>query len=61
MVSDPFGMPAFNPDMATPAELDQQIQKVDKELLDLQVRDSCSNPALVTLLMPLTLVKVSLS
>ena len=29
---DPFGMGAFNPN-----ELDQQIQKVDKELMDLQV------------------------
>ena len=36
-VADPFGMPAFSPSGASPAELDQQIQKVDRELLDLQV------------------------
>ncbi len=35
--TDPFGMPAFNPNTATPAEFDRQIQQVDKELLDLQV------------------------
>ena len=35
---DPFGMGSFNPTSPTSAaDLDKQIQKVDQELLDLQV------------------------
>ncbi len=37
--SDPFGMPAFNPSSSqqSASALDQQIQQVDRELMDLQV------------------------
>ncbi len=42
--ADPFGMPAFNPANASPAELDRQIQKVDKQLLDLQVSHDIAIP-----------------